>query len=173
MPMVRDAQIESTTREDRSLEGLYAQHIEWATGLAYLLTRDPHLAEDLAQEGFVRVAARLHHLRHPEAFRSYLRRTIANLANSHFRRVWTERRVSEDVVGEPGALDSPEPLDASIAAHVASLPPRQRAAVVLRYYEDLSEGDVADALGCSKRAVNALVSRAMETLRRRIVRSEQ
>src|SRR6266566_9470783 len=65
---------------------LYGRHAPGAVRLAYLLTGDPALAEDLVQDAFVKLAGRLAHLRDPEAFDAYLRRTVVNLANSHFRR---------------------------------------------------------------------------------------
>src|SRR5438034_11207824 len=68
------------------LAELYVRHAAEATRLAYMLTGDRQLAEDLVQDAFVRLAGRLVHLRDPGAFDAYLRRTIVNLANSHFRR---------------------------------------------------------------------------------------
>lgn len=148
------------------LEELYAQHIDWAEAVAFLLTHDTDLAQDLAQESFIRVAGRLHHIRHPDAFRGYLRRTLVNVFRTHFRRIAAERRALERAV----ARREPESAlhvqsSGETARALATLPPRQRAAVVLRYYEDLSEEQAADVLRCSKRAVNALVSRALGTLR--------
>jgi RNA polymerase sigma factor (sigma-70 family) len=154
-----------------SLEDLYEQHIEWAESLAFLLTRDPHLAEDLAQEAFIRVAGRLRHIRRPEAFRAYLRRTLLNTYRNHFRRVEAERRA---LVRDARETD-PIPLYERKADPelLAALPTRQRAAVVLRYYEDLSEEQTAVLLRCSKRAVNALISRALDTLRREMRRDDE
>src|SRR5437588_10602578 len=71
---------------------LYLRHADAAVRLAYLLTGDLALAEDLAQDAFVRLAGRLVHLRDPDAFSAYLRRTVVNLSRSHFRRKRVERR---------------------------------------------------------------------------------
>src|SRR2546430_17547386 len=71
---------------------LYVRHADDAIRLAYLLTGDRALAEDLVQDAFVRLAGRLAHLPDPGAFEAYLRRTVANLRNSHFRRRKVERR---------------------------------------------------------------------------------
>jgi RNA polymerase sigma factor (sigma-70 family) len=68
------------------LEALYRCHGPEALRLAYLLTGDRELAEDLAQEAFVRVARRLTGVRKADSFHWYLRRTVVNLANSHLRR---------------------------------------------------------------------------------------
>src|SRR6266516_7330756 len=73
------------------LAELYVRHSAEATRLAYMLTGDRQLAEDLVQDAFVRLAGRLVHLRDPGAFDAYLRRTVTNLSNSHFRRKRVER----------------------------------------------------------------------------------
>src|SRR5438270_10702370 len=95
-----------TTRvkEEARVEGgklgeLYLQHADDAVRLAYLLTGDRALAEDLVQDAFVRLAGRLVHLRDPGAFHAYLRRTVVNLSNSHFRRRKVERAYVERAKG--------------------------------------------------------------------------
>ena len=118
------------------------------------------------QEAFVRVAGRFRHLRVPDAFEAYLRRTIVNLHTSQLRRRRLERAylerqrspVSETTLPDVGAREE-------LWGAVLSLPARQRAAVVLRYYEDLSERETADVLGCSTAAAKSLVARAMQSLR--------
>src|SRR5689334_10267877 len=65
---------------------LYLGHADAAVRLAYLLTGDRDVAEDLVQDAFVRLAGRLVHLRDPGAFDAYLRKTVVNLSNSYFRR---------------------------------------------------------------------------------------
>src|SRR6058998_1928642 len=70
---------------------LYLRHADEAVRLAYLLTGDRALAEDLVQDAFVKLAGRLVHLRDSGAFDAYLRRTVVNLANSHYRRKRLER----------------------------------------------------------------------------------
>ena len=74
-----------------SLEDRYVRHAPEAVRLAYLLTGDAATAEDLAHEAFIKVAGRFHHLRNPEAFAAYLRRTVVNLSMSHHRRKRVER----------------------------------------------------------------------------------
>lgn len=148
---------------------LYALHAPAAGRLAFLLTGDRALAEDLVQEAFVRVVGRFRHLRVPDAFEAYLRRTIINLHTSTLRR----RRLERDYLRrESGAVPSesmPEVgLREDLWHELLALPPRQRAAVILRFYEDLSERETAEVLGCSPAAAKSLVARAMETLRDRI-----
>jgi RNA polymerase sigma-70 factor (sigma-E family) len=158
------------------LTELYTRHAPAAQRLAFLLTGDRAQAEDLVQEAFVRVVGRFGHLRVPDAFEAYLRRTIVNLHTSQLRRRRIERAWLER---ERSAADDP-PADAmpDVGARedlwraVLELPPRQRAAIVLRFYEDLSEHQTAEVLGCSPAAAKMLVARAMETLRHRIRKDE-
>jgi RNA polymerase sigma-70 factor (sigma-E family) len=147
------------------LADLYARHADEALRLAFLLTGDGTLAEDLVQDAFVRVAGRLLHLRDPGGFYAYLRTTMVNLARSHFRHRAVERRFLERQSGPPAI----EPEDVSdrerLRRALMSLPIAQRTAIVLRYFEDLSEAQTADLMGRHADAVKSLVSRAMVTLR--------
>jgi RNA polymerase sigma-70 factor (sigma-E family) len=147
---------------------LYARHAPEAARLAYLLTGDKELAEDLVQEAFVKMLGRFEDLRKPESFRAYLRRTVVNLSKKHWRRLAVERRY----VRVQGSLRSPEEVrfpdvatSDAMWSVVTTLPTRQRAAIVLRFYEDLSEHQTAEMLGCSAGAVKSLIARAMESLR--------
>jgi RNA polymerase sigma-70 factor (sigma-E family) len=168
--------IETSTSQDPaagSLEELYVRHAPDAVRLAYLLTRDAALAEDVAQEAFIRVAGRFRHLRSMGAFDAYLRKTVVNLCMSHHRRMRTARAYAERERARIGGREaSAAPVDVEtreeVRAALAALPERQRVAVVLRFYGDLSEQQVGDAMGCSVTAARSLVFRAMETLRRRI-----
>ena len=89
------AEVETIRIEGSLLADLYARHADGALRLSYLLTGDGALAEDLVQDAFVRVAGRLLHLRDPGGFHAYLRKTIVNLARSHYRRRAVERRYLE------------------------------------------------------------------------------
>jgi RNA polymerase sigma-70 factor (sigma-E family) len=153
---------------------LYRQHAANAVQLAYLLTGNKHLAEDLAQDAFVRLFGRFQELRKPEAFAFYLRRTIVNLSRDHFRRLQRERALSRRQRG-PDAKDDDQlsRVDArdELLQALQTLPSRQRAAVVLRFCESLSEHETAEVLETSVGAVNSLVSRGLTTLRSQ-VRSE-
>lgn len=147
---------------------LYHRHSADAVRLAYLLTGDRYLAEDLAQDAFVRSFGRFQDLRRPEAFAAYLRRTVVNLSKDHFRRLQRERSLSrrERMVDgdEDGQLQRVATHDELLHA-LQVLPPRQRAAVVLRHCEGLSEHETAEALQASVGAVNSLVSRGLAALR--------
>ena len=154
------------------LAELYVRYADGAVRLAYLLTGDVPLAEDIVQDAFVRLAGRLIHLRDPDAFESYLRRTVMNLSTSHFRRRRVERTYLSRTGGAATAQDvrpgpSVEDRDLLWRA-LGALTKRQRIAVVLRFYEDLSEREVADILKCRPGTVKSLVSRGLETLRNEI-----
>ncbi|HEY3213260.1 MAG TPA: sigma-70 family RNA polymerase sigma factor [Actinomycetota bacterium] len=156
------------------LAELYQRHVGRAIGLARLLSDDPNAAEDIAHEAFIRAAGRITGLRDASAFDAYLRRTVVNLCRARRRREAVERRylrraVERKVEPDRGGLEDRDVLWTALG----ELPERQRAAVVLRYYEDLNEERVAEVLRCSPRAVNSLVSRAMATLRARVGTNER
>jgi RNA polymerase sigma factor (sigma-70 family) len=155
------------------LARLYEEHVGRAVGLATLLTGDRAAAEDIAHDAFLRVAGRFHDLRDPAAFGPYLRTTVVNMCRARVRRLERERsalhRTTPVEAVEPDAsADDRDQLWSVIKA----LPYRQRAALVLRYWEDLSEDQIGQVLRCSPRAVNSLLSRAKATLRNDIGRSE-
>lgn len=153
-----------------SLEELYVRHAPAALRLAYFLTGDAETARDLVQDAFVRMAGRFRHLRQPDAFDTYLRRTIVNLHASGLRRLKAERSslAREAALTVPAANQDDDGARDEMWHAILGLPPRQRAAIVLRYYEDLSEWQSAEVLGCSVGALNQLVVRAMANLRTRI-----
>ena len=159
---------------DDGLGELYERHVGRAVALARVLTGEPHLAEDLAHDAFVRVAGRFGHLRHPDAFDAYLRRAVLNLCRARWRRLRLERAWERRQAGRedpaPAAYDSQE--RDTVWRAIGCLPYRQRAAVVLRYYEDLSVESVAEVLGCSTRAARSLLARAMATLRQTLKEEE-
>jgi RNA polymerase sigma-70 factor (sigma-E family) len=159
---VREAEVVERSR----LEGLYIRHAPDGIRLAYLLTGDRDLAEDLVQEAFARMVGRLRHVRRAEAFGPYLRVTIVNLSRSHFRRRKLERAYLEKLARTSERLSNPhDDQDEALHEALLRLPRRQRAAIVLRFFEDLSEGQTADILRCRNGTVRSLVSRGMRSLR--------
>jgi RNA polymerase sigma-70 factor (sigma-E family) len=150
-----------------TLAEVYERSAPGGFRLAYLLTGDRALAEDLVQEAFLRFVGRLHYLRDPEAFDAYLRRTIVNLSKDVFRRRAVERSHLERRTAElrEGRTDRDVATYESMRAALLSIPQRQRAAIVLRYYEDLQESDIADMLRCRPATVRSLVARGLAALR--------
>src|SRR5687767_12475592 len=134
------------TRDDSDFAAVYAAHHAEALRLAYLLCGDAHRAEDAVADAFVKIYRRMRRgeIASP---RAYVRRAVANELNSRFRRLALERREaakrSGDDRGERPADDRLADQDLVFTA-LQRLPMRQRTAVVLRYYADLSEADAAD-----------------------------
>jgi RNA polymerase sigma-70 factor (sigma-E family) len=137
---------------------------------AYLLTGDQHNAEDLVQTALAKAYlawGKLHDSSQPEA---YIRKIMVNEYASWWRRPWRRNeRPTGDLPERPGAerQASFDERDAMWQL-VSALPPRQRATVVLRYYEDLSEAETAQVLGCSVGTVKSQTNRAIAQLRQRV-----
>jgi RNA polymerase sigma-70 factor (sigma-E family) len=140
-----------TAKQGGGLDELYSQHEPEALKLAYLLTGTREEAEDLVQDAFVRVIGRFHDVRNRNSFGAYIRRTVVNLANSRFRRrkVESDYRTAELERGVAAAHFPDVATQHYLRDVLFRLPARQRAAIVLRYYEDLSEEQTADVLDCS------------------------
>jgi RNA polymerase sigma factor (sigma-70 family) len=156
-----------------ALADLYLAESANVVNLAYLLTGQRPLAEDLAQEAFLRVASRIREVS-PDAFGAYLRRTVVNLVRSHFRHARVERRYADRVESE--AERRREANEASSATTDAdtrdelwsalqALPVRQREAIVCRFYLDLSEEQTADTLRVAIGTVKSATSRGLQALR--------
>jgi RNA polymerase sigma-70 factor (sigma-E family) len=129
---------------------------------AYLLTGSSHAAEDLVQSCLLNVMPRWHDVDDPM---SYLRRAMVNQRTSFWRRVRREllsARPPESQVPDPsgGLADR-----TTLVAELARLPKQMRAVLVLRYWEDLSEAETADLLGCSVGSVKSQASRGLARLR--------
>lgn len=144
---------------------LYAEHIPRARRLAYLLTGSREDAEDLAHEAFLRVVGRFADLRAPELFSAYLNRAVVNACRSSHRKS-AVRRKHAALQKASTTVPAHDPSDRdALWAMLLRLPERQRAALVLRFYEDLSESAIADALRCRPGTVKSLLSRGLEALR--------
>ncbi|MEX0836552.1 MAG: sigma-70 family RNA polymerase sigma factor, partial [Nitriliruptor sp.] len=137
--------------DERSFAAIYNAHHRQAVRLAYLLVSDPDQAEDVVSEAFAKVYVRWQKggVRDVGA---YVRRAVANEANSRLRRRYLERRIASARTGDDRGvrLIDEDAADRDLVWQgIQRLPAKQRAAVVLRYYEDLSEADTAELLGCS------------------------
>ena len=136
---------------------------------AYLLTGNRAAAEDLVQTALAKTYAAWGRIREPEAAEAYVRRTMMTTHLSW----WRKHRGRESVVAEAPERDrsgSMDPLETVVARstlwpHLVQLPKGQRAVIVLRYYEDLTEAQTAQVLGCSVGTVKSQTSRALRTLR--------
>jgi RNA polymerase sigma factor (sigma-70 family) len=137
---------------------LYLQQYEAMVRLAYLLIGSRAVAEELVQDSFVQLHQRWTEITHP---RAYLRATVVNACRGHHRRVLRERSHFPELVSDTVAPETPVILDA-----VAVLPYRQRAALVLRFYDDRTDEDIADILGCRPATVRSLLHRGLLALRK-------
>lgn len=139
-----------------SFEALYADEAQAMSRLAYLMVGSAELAQELVHDAFARLYERWDRVDNPGA---YLRTTVVNGCRDTLRRRLLADRERTDL--RPDAqLGADHLIDA-----LAILPHRQRAAIVLRYYEDRSEADIADLLGVRPGTVKSLLSRGLATLR--------
>ena len=161
--------LEPMTAEDSvDLAELYRTHHLQMVRLARLLVDDTASAEDVVQEAFLGMHRNRRALRDSRAAVGYLRQAVVNQSRSMLRRRRTVRAHLK--VAEP-ELAPPADTDVILAEEhqevlraVDQLPPRQREVLVLRYWSDMSEAEIADALGISKGTVKSQASRAMATL---------
>ena len=155
---------------DAALDELYAAHWRQLVRLSVLLVRDVGLAEEIVQDAFVAMHGRWGRLREPDKALAYLRQTVVNRSRSALRHraVVTRYEAAQRMPAvQPGA---DEPAVAAVRRDAVldalrRLPPRQREALALRYYLDLSEAEIADAMGISRGAVKSHASRGSAALR--------
>jgi RNA polymerase sigma-70 factor (sigma-E family) len=136
---------------------------------AYLIVGEHQLAQDLLQESLIKAYIAWPRLRDPRKAEAYTRRTIVTTAISWRRRRSFHERPTE-VLPETAVTDAGDSVTthASLVAQLRTLPPRQRAAIVLRYYEDLTEAQTAEVMGCSVGAIKSHVSTGLGRLRDRL-----
>ncbi len=152
---------------EAGLPELFAAHYARLLGLAVFVTDDRATAEDLVQEAFARLHGRT--LADPDRALAYLRSTILNLSRSRLRRLRTARKHAPPDDGVVPSAEDAVVLRADqreVIAALALLPVRQRQALVLRYWEDLSEAEIATAMHLSPGTVKSHTSRGMAALRR-------
>ena len=152
---------------DAAVERLYAAHWRQLVRLSVLLVQDVGTAEEVVQDAFVALHGRWGRLRDPDKALAYLRQSVVNRSRSVLR----HRAVVDRYVGRGTGL-GPDvgAADEEVLAHarrgaVLQLPQRQREVVALRYYLDLSEAEIAEALGISRGAVKSHASRGLAALR--------
>ncbi|GAA5198865.1 SigE family RNA polymerase sigma factor [Rugosimonospora acidiphila] len=155
---------------DEALTRLFASHYRQLVRLAALLLGDPGLAEEVVQDAYIRLHERWRTLREPDRALGYLRTSVINGARSALRRRVVARRYTDSLTALP---DAPSAESQTITAFdhavvinaLRGLPTRQREALVLRYYADLSEADIAEAMGISRGAVKSHAARGLAALR--------
>jgi RNA polymerase sigma-70 factor (sigma-E family) len=160
-----------TVREDQELafRSFVAGRSHALQRTAYLLAGDRHLAEDLLQTALTKTYLAWPRIKDPNAVEAYTRRVLVTTSTSWWRRKSAAEHPTEDVP-EASIADSASDYGERDAMwrELRRLPARQRAVMVLRYYEDRSEAEIADLLGCSTGTVKAHASRAMAALKVRL-----
>jgi RNA polymerase sigma-70 factor (sigma-E family) len=168
----REKAVSGSWDADAAVEQLYATHYRQLVRLSVLLVRDRETAEEVVQDSFVAMHGRWRSLRDPDKGLAYLRQTVVNRSRSVLRHRGVETRY---VASQPGGFRRVVPgadedalageRRSAVLAALGQLPPRQREVLALRYYLDLSEADIAQALGISQGAVKSHASRGAAALR--------
>lgn len=154
---------------DRAVTALYRTHYRSLVRLAALLLRDVSAAEEVVQDSFVAMHGGWPRLRDSDKALSYLRQSVVNRSRSVLRHRMVVDRLASQLApdtprGEQEDISQPERSGALIQG-LRALPARQREVLVLRYYGDLSEAQIAAAMGISRGAVKSHTARAMSSLR--------
>jgi RNA polymerase sigma factor (sigma-70 family) len=144
-------------------EAFYGAQRAGAIRLAWLMTHDASRAEDIVQDAFTEVYRRFDEIDNANA---YLRRSIVNGVFQRSRREGRERRRLM-LVAQRVDRSANQPVDEMIDV-IATLPVKQRTAIVLRYWADLDDRSIAEALGVRPGTVRSLLSRSFATLRKEI-----
>ena len=136
----------------------------------YLLSGDRMSGEDLTQIALAKLYLKWSTIRQTESMEAWVRKVMVNEYTSWWRRAWRKR---ESLDWDPAREESERgvtdtTMDRELWGKVMTLPPRQRAAVALRFYEDLTEAQTAEILGCSIGTVKSQTHRALATLRTRL-----
>jgi RNA polymerase sigma-70 factor (sigma-E family) len=153
---------------DRAVIELYSQHYRALVRLAALLVRDTPTAEEVVQDSFVAMSGGWQRLRDTEKALAYLRQAVVNRSRSVLRhRTVVDKNLQKAPPDMPSAEHGALVLleRSAVVAALRGLPDRQREALVLRYYADLSEAEIATAMGISRGAVKSHTARGMSALR--------
>jgi RNA polymerase sigma-70 factor (sigma-E family) len=153
---------------DRAVTELYAAHYRSLVRLSALLLRDVSTAEEVVQDSFVAMHGGWRRLRDNDKALSYLRQSVVNRSRSVLRhRVVVDRNAPKPPPDMPSAEHGAMSLleRSAVVTALRTLPARQRETLVLRFYGDLSEAQIAAAMGISKGAVKSHTARAMTALR--------
>jgi len=169
--VLADAMLETVTSEwdaDQAVTEIYTAHYRSLVRLAVLLVRDTATAEEVVQDSFVAMHGAWGRLRDNAKALSYLRQSVVNRSRSVLRhRVVVDRHMPMPPPDEPSAEHGAIALleRSAVIAALRGLPARQREALVLKFYADLPEAQIAAAMGISKGAVKSHTARAISAMR--------
>ena len=148
--------------DGEALDALCRSQFPRLVGLLALRVGDQRVAEELAQDALVRLCQRWPDIEQPEA---WLTRVALNVGNSWLRRRYAEWRAYRRHGASPADTSPPATEETlTIRAAVSALPSRQRTAVILRFYEQLSVAETAEVMGCPQGTVKSLTHRALKRL---------
>jgi RNA polymerase sigma-70 factor (sigma-E family) len=155
-------------RDEQDFAEYFAAKRDSARRTAYMLCGDWHKADDLAQTAFVALHRRWKKIRDRAATDAYLRKTLVRASIDESRRPWRRERHTDELP-EPrqdgAGLDEQVAIRQDLIAALRLVPPRQRGVLVLRYFEGLDVGGVAEVLGCSEGNVKSQTARGLANLR--------
>jgi RNA polymerase sigma-70 factor (sigma-E family) len=165
--------VDGSRDADEALVALYTAHYRSLVRMAALLLHDVPAAEDVVQDSFVAMHGSWRRLRDTDKALAYLRQAVINRARSRLRHLKVVERkapapMPDAASAEHGALQALERQH--VMAALRGLPHRQREVLVLRYYSDLSEAQIAETLGISPGAVKSHASRGVAALRQTLER---
>ena len=151
---------------------LFREEVTALVRLARLFTDDRNAAEDLVQEGFIRLQRSAHLIRDPDKAAAYLRSIVLNLARDHNRRgLMSLRHQETGLAREPASVEAvviADEHEREIIEALNTLPNRQRDCLVLRFYLDLSEQETAQSMGISPNSVKTHCRRGLAALEKRL-----
>ncbi len=151
-----------------AFEQIVIRYQQFAWRIAYRYKGNSSDAEELTQEAFLRILDSATSYRPSAKFSTYLYRVLSNLCLDHARK--KKPQIGDEFYGEKGFTETPysnlqmKERDQAIKSAIDSLPDRQRLVVILRYYENLSYAQIADAMNTSVKAVERLLARARQEL---------
>lgn len=162
-----DTQTDSAFRE--SFEAFYLREFKSVVGLAYVLSGSGRAAEDLAQSAFLSAYRHWDRVGTFDNPGAWVRKLVSNGSVSRFRRLTAETRALLRLRGgESYTVSDPDPESLALWDEVRRLPARQAQVIALRYYDQRSNTETAEILGCSVTTVKTHLQRARETLARRL-----
>src|SRR5215471_2281675 len=152
---------------EQAVTAMYSTHYRSLVRLAALLVRDVATAEEVVQDSFIAMHGAWRRLRDNDKALSYLRQSVVNRSRSVMRHRVVDKNAPKPAPDMPSAEQGALTLleRTAVVSALRSLPPRQREALVLRYYGDLSEAQIATAMGISRGAVKSHTARAIASLR--------
>lgn len=153
--------------DERDFSAYFAQSYARVRRTAYLMTGDWHRADDVAQAAFVRLARSWRSVRDRASLDAYVRTCVFREAIDEKRRPWRREQAVTEVpeLAHPESVAEDVAERFAVAAMLRRLPPRQRAVLICRFYEDLDVAQTAAALGCSQGTVKSQTARALDSMR--------